>query len=176
MLKSTSSRFAGITGQAVILFAILLFPLSGKETAAANPAGKNISGSYAVQEKLSLHSVPDIRLFIGKNIRYPKEAWDAGAMGIVDLFINVDNKGNVTGISEQRLSSRGKLIDGIIIVAIKPEGVDRVKFSRHPLLVDECRRVLQSMPVLDIPELQGRSVRLSFSFILQVENRQPLPD
>jgi hypothetical protein len=174
MIKSTSSRFSGIAGEAGILFAILLFPLSGKETVAANPAITNISGLYAVQEQ-SLRSVPDIRLFIGKNIRYPKEAWDAGIMGIVDLFINVDNEGNVTGISKQRPSSRGKLIDGIIIVAVKPEGVDRVKYSSHPLLVAECQRVLQSMPVLDIPDLKGRSVRLSFSFILQVENQATSP-
>jgi hypothetical protein len=174
IMKSTSSRFFRIAGQAMTFFAILLFPLPGKETAIANPAGGN--ASYAVNQQQSLQSVPDIRLFIGKNIKYPKEAWDNGIVGIVDLFVSLDNEGKITGIYEKRPSGRGRLIDGIIIVAVKPEGVDRVKYPDHPLFVAECRSVLQSLPLIDIPELRGKTVRMSFSFLLQEKTMQQLPD
>jgi hypothetical protein len=116
-----------------------------------------------------------MRQFMAENLRYPQEAAESGVMGRVDLYVSVGSDGIVRGLTERQPASGYIDIREIVAVgyAVRRDDpsvhhrVELVEHPGHPLLVAEGRRLVRSFPELDIPEIMGRTIKLSFNFILQ---------
>lgn len=179
MMKSENiTRFAGIARFAVIpVFAILLLSLSGKETIIMQdhtntehgPSSSDTMQSVAIVENSpgELESVNNLRRYIAENIRYPRDVAESGQTGTVELFARVGGNGMIDEIMEIQPEEDYINIDEIIIVARKPENVEAAESSTHESLITEGRRVINSFPKLEIPELYGKTIKLQFRFRLQ---------
>jgi hypothetical protein len=189
MMKSKSNRFSGMARLAVIpVLAILILTLCREETvvlsyaeedipAALMPesSSENITASTQDNRQQPVQLVDEMRHFMAAGLRYPREAAESGIMGRVDLYVSVGSDGIVKGITERQPASGYVDIREIVVIGYgnrrdDPSGNPRVEFVRHPghpVLVAEGRRLVQSFPVLDIPEVKGRIMKLSVNFILE---------
>ncbi|MFO7924807.1 MAG: hypothetical protein R6U58_14070 [Bacteroidales bacterium] len=179
MMKSENiTRFSGIARFAVIpVFAILLLSLSGKETmiiqdhtnAEHGLSSPDTMQSVAIVENSpgELESVNNLRRYIAEHIRYPKDAAESGQTGSIELFARVSGSGMIDEVMEIQPEEDYVNIDKIVIVGYKPKNVEMAESSTHKNLIAEGRRVINSFPKLEIPELYGKTIKLQFRFVLQ---------
>jgi beta-lactamase regulating signal transducer with metallopeptidase domain len=175
MKRENITRFSGIARFAVIpVFAILLLSLSVKETIIIQDHTRAIPGdsqpeTFAIVENSpgELESVNDLRRYIAAHIRYPKDAAESGQTGTVELFARVSGNGMIDEVMEIQPEEDYVNIDEIVIVGYKPENVEAAESSTHEVLISESRRVIDSFPKLEIPELYGKTIKLQFIFVLQ---------
>jgi beta-lactamase regulating signal transducer with metallopeptidase domain len=189
MMKSNRhTRFSGFARMAIIpVTAILLLSLSGKETViirnTENVASQiennflqpeeNIASTIIImQDKLG--TVDSLRQFIAENLRYPQEAAEAGQTGHVSLFVSIDSDGKITEINTSEPSDGYIDINEIVIVGYgKPRDglseneIELEDSSEHETLITEGKRVINSFPELNIPELKGKNAKFNFQFVLQ---------
>jgi len=179
MMKSENiAGFSGIARFAVIpVFAILLLSLSGKETMIIQDHTNAEHGlsypdtmqSVAIVENSpgELESVNNLRRYIAEHIRYPQDAAESGHTANVELFARVSGNGMIAEVMEIQPEEDYVNIDEIVIVGYKPENVEAAESSTHKSLIAEGRRVINSFPKLEIPELFGKTIKLQFRFTLQ---------
>lgn len=190
MMKSKSNRFSGMARLALIpVLAILLLTLCREDTTVLQSAGEIIPATTVVEgpnetmaESYALNNEPEklllvdeMRHFMAARLRYPREAAESGRMGRVDLYVTVGRGGRITGITERPPASGYVDVNEIFVIGYaarrddnsgQPK-VELVERHQDPLLVAEGRRLVQSFPVLDIPEVKGRTMKLSVNFALQ---------
>ncbi|MBT3382729.1 MAG: TonB family protein [Prolixibacteraceae bacterium] len=117
------------------------------------------------------------RKFIAKEIRYPVLAQEANREKVVKLSVQIDKKGNITSINEK--DGYIKIRVGEVVVAgnktkevvvngygTKAEAENARKIEEQ-LMVDETRRVINKMPIIDITEFKGKTVGITVKFVLQ---------
>ena len=177
MKRENITRFSGIARFAVIpVFAILLLSLSGKETIiiqdqtkAEHGGSSQVMQSVAVVENSAdeLGSINGMRQYIAIHIRYPRDAAESGQTGTVELFARVSGNGIIDEVMEIQPEEDYLNIDEIVIVGYKPENVEAAEYSTHESLIAEGRRVIRSLPKLEIPELHDKIMKLKFRFVLQ---------
>lgn len=179
MMKSeNTTRFSGIARFVVIpVFAILLLSLSRKETiiiqdhtnAEHGLSSLDTMQSVAIVENSpgEIKSVNNLPRYIAEHIRYPQDAAEAGQTGTVELFARVGGDGMIAEVMEIQPEEDYVNIDEIFIVGYKPENIVTIESSSHESLITEGRRVINSFPKLEIPELYGKTIKLQFRFTLQ---------
>jgi beta-lactamase regulating signal transducer with metallopeptidase domain len=188
MMKSNRyTRFSGITRMAIIpVTAILLLSLSGKETVIVpvTEATSQIEMNAPQQEdnmastinltQDEVDTVDSLRRFIAENIRYPREAAEAGQMGHVSLFASVNKEGNITDISTTEPDDDYVDIDEVVIVGytavrdgLPANEIELVESPDHETLITEGKRVINSFPEFNIPQLNGKTAKFNLRFVLQ---------
>lgn len=179
MMKSeNTTRFSGIARFVVIpVFAILLLSLSRKETiiiqdhtnAEHGLSSLDTMQSVAIVENSpgEIKSVNNLPRYIAEHIRYPQDAAEAGQTGTVELFARVGGNGMIVEVMKIQPEEDYVNIDEIFIVGYKPENIVTIESSSHESLITEGRRVINSFPKLEIPELYGKTIKLQFRFTLQ---------
>ncbi len=174
--KSRFSSFAGII--AIPVFVILFLALSGNKevygqsplntSPAMNPGVTNaITGTGEERQKDDLCTFNSIRRCISERISYPQEAVKSGYTGTVELFARVNNDGSIGEVLQAQPSISFRYLDEIVIVGNLAAGVNISESSRHESLISESRRVIMSLPRLDIPEVHGGILKFTFKFVLQ---------
>ena len=182
MMKSTNkNRFAGLARLALIpVLALLLASLSEKETvvidddlerngkvaqAAMQPNGKEENPQD------TLKSREEMLRYLSNNIKYPAEARKNGHIGTVVLFARVNQNGTIKDVLEINPEEGFVDSEDIVIVGYtKAENGTTDAKSKPSVsynlknLKPEGRRVIESFPVLEIPELYGQTLKFSFKF------------
>jgi hypothetical protein len=184
MMKSNrNNRFSGITRLAVIpVIAILLLSLSGKKTVIIHntDVASTIDITASQQDVSSImnsiqdeiESVQELRRFLAENIRYPREAIELARMGHVSLFARMNTDGKIIEIMRSEPDGAFVDIDEIFIVSYQPPETEPAESDDNEILIAEGRKIINSLPVLNIPELQGTSAKFNFRFVLQPDTRK----
>jgi beta-lactamase regulating signal transducer with metallopeptidase domain len=196
MMKSNRhNKYSGITRLAIIpVSAILLLSLSGRETVIIRstenvasqseynlpqPEGNIASTINIIQDEAN--TVRELRQFMAEKIRYPQEAAESGHTGHVSLFASVNNDGKITEITTFEPADGYIDIDEIVIVGytgardgISETETELADSPDHETLISEGKRVINSFPVINIPELKGKRAKFNFRFVLQPGRQQSI--
>ena len=190
MKSSNESKFSKIRKIAVLpVFLILLAGLSEKtpvikasEVMETNRKASEIELSEIPKKSsdTEINSIDELNRFFSKSLKYPKEARKFGQVGVVTLFFKIDTNGTLTGIYEEQPSRsvfyypKGSLKDnirngkkGIVIVGYGSDPIIINESNHHPRLYDECKRVINKLPTINIEKLKGQTVKLEFEFKLE---------
>lgn len=186
MMKSNrNNKFSGIVRLAIIpVSAILLLSLSGKKTVII-PATENATSQIEMNSPQQednmtstnsltqdeVETVDSLRKFIAKNIKYPREAAEAGQMGYVSLFASVNDNGNITDIGTIEPDGDYVDIDEVVVVGYSLPETELAESSNHETLISEGRRVINSFPEVNIPELKGKTAKFNLRFVLVPDSR-----
>ena len=110
-----------------------------------------------------LANFDEIRKYLQYYMRYPVPAADAGKQGSVVIYGRINHEGWVEEASERTLSANYIVIEEPVVFG----GTDgRRAYTSEPGLVREGKNLLLSLPRLDIPELQGKVIKVTFSWDL----------
>jgi hypothetical protein len=179
MMKSENKkRFSGIARFAVLpILALLILSLSAKETIIIHDntmVEHNEKQMYLKQlvadeeiSEVKLKSMIGLRRHIAAHIKYPKEAADAGQTGVCEYFVTISADGMVENVTENQIGNHFIEIDEIVIVASGENSQEISESSSHESLVSEGRRIVNSLPKLEIPEWYGKTIKMKFKFELQ---------
>jgi len=192
MMKSISnSKFSRIRKLAILpIFLILLAGLSEKTTTSKAPESQEMGFMASETAKAKnnpsnneISTIDDLSRYFSKSLRYPEEARKFGQVGSVILYFNVDNKGKLTGVYEEQPSGEvyyypdGSLkgdpfkSSDIVIVgyesnpSAKPILIN--KSNQHSKLYEECKKVINALPIVNIDKLKGKTVKIAFEFKLK---------
>lgn len=172
MMKSTQARrHAGLARLALIPMAsLLLLSLAEKDTAvlqdgrAADQVQEPMPIETASLFQDGLNSIEELKKYISRTIKYPLEARKSGHVGSVTLFARVSESGEIEEVLDQAPERRVIAIDEVVIVGYQNEESRPVNSSNRELLAEECERVIRSFPQLNIPDLQGQTLKFEFKF------------
>lgn len=112
----------------------------------------------------------ELRKFIAQNIKYPLKAVDSNTEATVKLFVRFNQDGSVAEILKDVKAGADIVnLDEIVVVSYQ-----RVDGNKQPdnsaskaALEAEAKRVIEKIPLVDIPELKGKLVLVSIQFLLQ---------
>ncbi|MCP4313010.1 MAG: hypothetical protein GY790_17255 [Bacteroidetes bacterium] len=109
----------------------------------------------------------EFRKYIGRNVRYPKEAAEAGASGKIFIKFIVNKEGKVVVPDPETLAkAEGKPLDEVVVVTYRT----LVKDAKTPdekyiqLLKDEAIRVISESPDWTPAKQRGKNVDVMFTF------------
>jgi TonB family protein len=138
---------------------------------------------YAEQNKITTEL--DLRKFIANNIKYPVEALKNDIKGKVDVWAEVDSDGRITNFYNQRPDNKITQVGEVVVVGsatehkrknsdkennnkIESNNINNLnKEELHQLLINEVKRVVSATPAIDVPELQGKIIRIRVNFQIQ---------
>ena len=124
----------------------------------------------------------ELRRFIARIIKYPYNAMENNIEKTVYLAVKVDNNGKIKGISENESElenyKKTDVLLGAVFVTGKIKNRNKEKTdasakketgkeTAEKQLVDEAKRVVSKIPVIDIEEFKGKTVGMSVEFHLQ---------
>lgn len=164
MKKQSRNRVSSLGKMLVIpMYVLLVITLSSREHVVAQ-----VSGSQTAEFSQSddIKSIDDLRLFMVKRIIYPEKAFEANQTGEISLFFSVDKDGRVGNVSS--IEPDGEVVDIDEIVVAAPATSTQLEYSSgHKELIDECKRVVATFPILNIPELMGKTAKIQVLFAMQ---------
>jgi hypothetical protein len=175
MMKSTQShKYVGLARLALIpMLSLLLVSLSEKETVVVQ---KDLA-SDKVQElsptetssilQDELNSKDELIKYIAKTIKYPLEARKSGHFGSITLYATVSETGQIEEVLDQEPESPVIEIEEVVIVGYQNDEITPTSFGSQEILAEECERVIESFPKLNIPDLQGRALGFKFKFLIR---------
>ncbi|NHB69769.1 M56 family metallopeptidase [Perlabentimonas gracilis] len=172
MMKTEKNQSLRIAKFALLpMYALAIILLSGKNYVAAHDSSTElqkvqVSNPLALDTP-SIQSVDDLRHFMVRQIRYPKQAADAGRFGRVSLYLRIDHQGKVAQVMEAQPAEEFIEVDEILAVARLGSGVETLELKNHKELVAECKRVVSMLPELQIQEFMGKVIEIQVVFMLQ---------
>jgi TonB family protein len=108
----------------------------------------------------------ELRKYIARNIKYPKEAVETNTDGTTSFLIRVDNNGNIFDIMKPGRADIG--LETVVVTAEKTKKPGRyIKNKNQSLLTNEVKRVIEKTPRIQIPEFKEKTVQVSVKFVLQ---------
>lgn len=111
-----------------------------------------------------------LRKFIAQEILYPKAAIKNNKEGVAQLFVKINSDGVVTSIDEKS-EGHEKFLDEVVVVGKQPKTEEVVVASAiediSNVFKDETKRVIYSMPVINVPEFKGNTIGITVKFVLQ---------
>lgn len=109
----------------------------------------------------------ELRKFIAKRIKYPKEAQDANLQTTSSFKFRVDKNGNIFDIADTRKEEDIKM-EEIVVIGYKSKLHERdIRQASSIILHNEMKRVLKSVPQMQIPEYKDKTIQLTVKFGLQ---------
>jgi len=96
-------------------------------------------------------------------------AQEANKTGIVQLFIELNNSGQVVKITE-KASGDELFLDEVVVVAYKNKDdviISNSLDTNNDLLKNEVKRVFNQLHKIEIPEYNGKIVGITVKFMLQ---------
>ncbi|WP_339901376.1 M56 family metallopeptidase [uncultured Cyclobacterium sp.] len=194
MMKSTSiSKFTRIRKLAILpIFLILLAGLSEKTTTFKAPESQEMGFKASETSKTKntpsnndINTIDDLSRYFSKSLKYPKEARKFGQVGSVTLYFKINNNGKLTGVYETQPSGEvyyypdGSLkrdpfkYKDIVVVGYGNNPLTNPilinESNQHSRLYEECKRVINDLPRLNIEELKGKTVEIEFRFKLKLK-------
>jgi TonB-dependent SusC/RagA subfamily outer membrane receptor len=133
----------------------------------------NSTGSRSVEIRLqekngqTVNSSGKLRQHIARGIKYPVAAQEAGQEGSISLFMQLDQDGTIVRISDTEPDTPFETMDEVVIVSYRSATAGQPNNDSLKLLIEESKRVMRTIPKIDIPELNGKWVKLQFNFALQ---------
>ncbi|WP_162342921.1 M56 family metallopeptidase [Cyclobacterium salsum] len=174
MNAKNKNRFVSLSRLAILpVFALLLLSLSGKKTVAISDSGSGIEqSSQQVQEDPSdsINSIEGINKYLSKNLKYPNDARSAGLIGTVRLYARVSADGIIQQVLEVKPDEEYIEYDEVVIIGYmgeRSENLEKINSYRHKTLLTEGKRVIESLPKLEITDFQGKLVQFNFRFDLR---------
>ena len=173
MNAKNKTKFAGLAKLAIIpVIALLLVSLSGKKTIIVSESDELIPSLTKSGETQNdpIKSQEDINRHFQKNLKYPLEARSGNLIGTVRIYARVNPDGSIQEVLDKKPKEKFLEFDEIVIIAyLNEEGKKRriTKSYRHQPLLAEGRRVVESLPKLEIPELQGKLIQFNFKYDLR---------
>lgn len=194
MMKSpNNSKFSSIRKLAIFpILLLLLASLSEKTPAFKAAAGYEntlmASENALIKEKSSnneIATIDDLTRYFSRSLKYPKEARKFGQVGSVTLYFKINNNGKMTGVYETQPSGEvyyypdGSLkrdpfkYKDIVVVGYGNNPLTNPilinESNHHSRLYEECKRVINDLPKLNIEELIGKTVEIEFQFKLKLK-------
>ncbi|WP_114749772.1 M56 family metallopeptidase [Pleomorphovibrio marinus] len=177
MNSKSKGQFAGLARLAIIpVFSLLLVSLSGKKTVLINNGDADLEQSNSQSSGLQ-ENTPDpikshegINKHLQKNLKYPAEARSAGLIGTARLYARVNPDGSIGEVLDGEPDEEFVEYDEIVIIGYTSEDTEKIKKTksyRHEVLLIESKRVIESLPKLEIPELQGKLIQFTFKYDLR---------
>ncbi|WP_162417740.1 M56 family metallopeptidase [Cyclobacterium roseum] len=174
MNAKNKNRFVSLSRLAILpVFVLLLVSLSGKETVAISDSGSGMEKlSQQVQENPSdsINSIEGINKYLSKNLKYPNDARSAGLIGSVKLYARVSPDGVIQEVLDVKPDEEYVAYDEVVIIGYmgeRSENLKKTKSYRHQTLLAEGKRVVESLPKLEITDFQGKLVQFTFRFDLR---------
>jgi hypothetical protein len=109
----------------------------------------------------------EFRKFIAKNVRYPKEAAEAGVTGKIFISFVVTSSGKVVIPSKEDMASiKEENEDEVVVVAYRTrdEGDKKPEGKYIELLKEEVIRVVTSSPDWTPGKQRGKQVNVLYTF------------
>jgi beta-lactamase regulating signal transducer with metallopeptidase domain len=172
MNSKSKTQFAGLARLAIIpVIALLLVSLSVKKKIIVNESDEVGQTINNIEEKQTdpINSREKISKHLQKNLKYPLEARSAHQIGTVRIYAKVNPDGSIQEVLDVKPKEEFLEFDEIVIIAyLNEEGKKhrKTKSYRHQSLLAEGRRVVESLPKLEIPELQGKLIQFNFKYNL----------
>lgn len=175
MNSKNKNQFSVLTRLAIIpVIALLLVSLSGKKAIIVNESDAAVLNEMGEKQTDPINSREKISKHLQKNITYPFEARSAHPIGTVRIYARVNPDGSIQEVFDVKPKEEFLEFDEIVIIAyLNEEGKKhrKTKSYRHQPLLAEGRRVVESLPKLEIPELQGKLIQFNFKYNL-VQSQQ----
>lgn len=175
MNSKNKTQFAGLARLAIIpVITLLLVSLSGKKAIIVNESDAAVLNEMGEKQTDPINSREKISKHLQKNITYPFEARSAHHIGTVRIYARVNPDGSIQEVFDVKPKEEFLEFDEIVIIAyLNEEGKKhrKTKSYRHQPLLAEGRRVVESLPKLEIPELQGKLIQFNFKYNL-VQSQQ----
>jgi outer membrane biosynthesis protein TonB len=117
-------------------------------------------------ENTKITSQLEFRKFIAEKIKYPVEAVETNTHGNISFFFRIDDNGKIFDIKRP---NKGDIsLEEIVVVSSKTEIPGRyIKNADNKILTNEIERVLESTPLIEIPEFKGKTIKINVKFELQ---------
>ncbi len=177
MNSKNKNQFAGLARLAIIpVFTLLLVSLSGKTTVLQNDNHLDLeqltqeTSGLRVNLSDPINSREGINKHFQKNLKYPSEARLAGLIGTARLYARVNPDGSIHEVLDVKPDEEFVEFDEVVIIGYSQENAENIKKTksyRHENLLKEGKRVIESLPKLEIPELQGKLIQFNFKFDLR---------
>lgn len=110
-------------------------------------------------------TLTELKRHISRNLSYPREAAEKGESGTVRLYARVNHRGRIEEVTETKPGRDYIEIDEFTIKCISKEKKDLGK--KPNILINESRKVVMSLPCLDIPQFKGETLKFTFNFVIQ---------
>ena len=116
-------------------------------------------------ENAKITSQLEFRRFIAEKIKYPAEAVETNTHGNISFFFRVDDNGKIFDIKKP---NKGDInLEEIVVVSYKTKTPGRyIKNADNKILTNEMERVLESVPLIEIPEYKGKTIKINVKFEL----------
>lgn len=140
------------------------------ETATARYGKEGENGVILISTKeYAIASEMELRKFIARQIVYPAQAHDANLQGVSKMLLKLKNNGEVATVSSDVTSAKNAVkLDEVIVVGYKnQEENSGAAVTDNTVFNKETERVLELLPVVTAPELQGKTILLTVKFVLQ---------
>ena len=110
---------------------------------------------------------PEFRKYIAQNLRYPKEAAEAGAMGKIIIKFIVSKEGKVIVPDQETLAKlEGKALEEVVVTTYrtlkKDDAIPDEKYIK--LLEEEVNRVVSESPDWTPGKQKGKNVNVMYTF------------
>ncbi|HSI77498.1 MAG TPA: M56 family metallopeptidase [Lunatimonas sp.] len=175
--SKNKNQFTALSRLALIpVFALLIACLSKQKPAQLSDSVSNgehlTQMSTGLQENPSkpVNSIEEINKHFQKNLKYPTEARSAGLIGTVRIYARVNADGVIQDVMDVKPDEKYVEYDEVVIIGYvnsDSQKIKKTKSYRHELLLVEGNRVVESLPKLEIPELQGKLIQFNFKYDLR---------
>lgn len=120
------------------------------------------------KEETTITNTLELRKFIAYTIKYPTAAAENKVQGKVEVFVKIDKKGKVSNLAKEPTSNSEILLEQVVVTGYMPENAKNSSATNEmKILEQEVKRVVNKMPLLEIPEFYGKTVGVTVEFILQ---------
>jgi bla regulator protein BlaR1 len=177
MNSKNTNPYAWLTRLAIIpVFAFLIACLAGKNPAIISDSESDLDQLTQMSTDLKnspsepVNSVDEINKHLQKNLRYPTEARSAGLIGTVRLYARVNPEGVILEVLDRKPDEEYIEYDEVVIIGYmgeESENLRKTKSYRHESLLADGKRVIESLPKLEIPEFQGQMIQFNFKYDLR---------
>jgi len=109
----------------------------------------------------------EFRKYIAQNLKYPKEAIEAGVIGKIYIKFLVNDEGKVIVPDQETIAkAEGKAIDEVVVVAYRTlKEEDEVPEEKYiQMLKEEVIRVISESPDWTPGKQRGKNVSVMFTF------------
>jgi len=140
------------------------------ETATAKYGEEGKNGVILISTKdYAIASESELRKFIARQIMYPAKAHEANLQGVSKMLLKLKNNGELASVSSDVTHTKNAVnLDEVVVVGYKKSEINTsAAVTGNTVFNKETERVLELLPVVTAPELQGKTLLLTVKFVLQ---------
>ncbi len=108
----------------------------------------------------------ELRKFIAQAVKYPQAAVDKALEGKVTVYIEINRKNKMARIVEKRAADFIMLND-VVVTSYISENKEKTTDNKSDLFKEEVKRVIKTVPAIDINEFNGKTVGITVCFTLK---------